>query len=420
MDILVLKSFIPEIFLSLIILAQLLFNTHITNNLNFNFPTINKELFIQTFFILFCLFLLLLNLKIEGFFTNFLLCNEEGGRSIKLLFILCSLFVLTYVVKSFSVQKLNFFEFFYIFLFSILSLLLLVSTHDLLSSYLALEMQALCFYILASFKRNSAFSTEAGLKYFVSGSFISCIFLLGASLIYGSLGTLNFNSLNQLLSFKFEQELDYLTYFIVFGSSCIISTLLFKISAAPFHFWSPDVYEGAPLSSTTIFSVLPKVVLFSFLINWINTISTLSCFSSNILIFSGVLSVCIGTFFALRQKRMKRFIIYSSIAQVGFPVIAMSFPFLNSFISIYFFLIVYTLTSILVWGHYTLAYTCQQKLNSFLKQDSSLLFISSFSNLFYTNKIWSLSFLWTQSPGSPHRLEVFQQDLPLRDICRTE
>ena len=90
---------------------------------------------------------------------------------------------------------------------------------------------------------------------------------------------------------------------------------------------------------------------------------------------------------------MKRFIIYSSIAQVGFPVIAMSFPFLNSFISIYFFLIVYTLTSILVWGHYTLAYTCQQKLNSFLKQDSSLLFISSFSNLFYTNKIWSLSFL---------------------------
>ena len=273
MDFLILKSFFPELFLSLSILLQLMFNARLVNNLSFNFPLFNKEIFWQTFFILLCVFLLLLNLKIEGFFSTFLFLNDESSRLIKLMFILSCLVVSFVLLRSFVLQSLNFFEYFSILLLSILSLLLLVSSCDLISTYLVIEMQALCFYILASFRRNSAFSTEAGLKYFIAGAFISGIFLLGASLVYGSLGTLNFNTLSLLLSFNLNTDLIYIKMFSLVGILLITITLLFKVAAAPFHFWAPDVYEGAPLSSTIVFSILPKLVIFSFFIKWLCVIS---------------------------------------------------------------------------------------------------------------------------------------------------
>jgi NADH-quinone oxidoreductase subunit N len=198
-------------------------------------------------------------------------------------------------------------------------------------------MQALCFYILASFKRNSAFSTESGLKYFISGAFISCIFLLGASLLYGALGTLNLNYINLLLSFPFENELKNLQHFIILGSLCIIITLCFKISVVPFHFWSPDVYEGSPLSSTIIFSVLPKIIIFTFLIKWIFSISNIFFFIKELFLILGILSVFLGTFFSLKQKKIKKLIIYSSIAQIGFPVAALGSNLFDSYVFIFFF-----------------------------------------------------------------------------------
>jgi len=301
---------------------------------------------------------------------------------------------LVFIFKSFSIQTLNFFEFFIILLFSILSSFLLISSYDLLSAYLSIEMQALCFYILASFKRNSAFSTEAGLKYFISGAFISCIFLFGASLIYGSLGTLNFNCINLLLSFSFSNEFENLNYFVILGSLCIISTLFFKISAAPFHFWSPDVYEGSPLSSTIIFSILPKIVIFSFLIRWVFSISKTFFLIKELFFIIGILSVIIGALFSLKQKKIKKLIIYSSIAQVGFPISALGSGSYSSYIFIYFFLITYMLTSILVWGHFTIMHKSQKSLNTFFNTSSISLFLSSLSNLFGANKIWSFSFVF--------------------------
>ena len=217
MDSILLKSFIPEIFLSLSILFQLVFNARLVNSLKFNYPLIDKEVFWQTFFILACVLLLLFNLKINSYFSTFIFLNAESGRLLKMMFIFSCLSSSFVILRSFVLQNLNFFEYFSVFLLAILSLLLLVSSCDLISTYLVIEMQALCFYILASFRRNSAFSTEAGLKYFVSGSFISGLFLFGASLIYGCLGTLNFNHLSLLLSFSFNEELSYIKYFILIG-----------------------------------------------------------------------------------------------------------------------------------------------------------------------------------------------------------
>jgi proton-translocating NADH-quinone oxidoreductase chain N len=256
----------PESFLSIAILFQLVFNIKVINNLKYNFPLIDKEVFYQTLFVLLSLIFIYSNLKIEGFFSNFLFVNDESTRVIKILILMICVLTLGIVLQSFTIQSLNFYEFFIIFLLSLLSLLLMVSSSDLISFYLVIEMQSLCFYILSSFKRDSSFSTEAGLKYFISGAFISGFFLFGCSLIYGCLGTLNFNSLSLLLSFPFNEFDGALEYFLIGGVLCVTATLLFKIACAPFHFWSPDVYEGSPLSSTIIFSIVPKISLFFFFI----------------------------------------------------------------------------------------------------------------------------------------------------------
>jgi len=393
MDLIILKSFLPEIFLSLCILIQLVFNAYLITDLKFNFPIIDKEILSQTFFILFCLLCLLINSKIEGFFSNFLFLNDAGSRILKILFVFSCCSILLILIRSFKLQKLNFFEYFSIFLISVLSLLLLISSGDMISAYLVIEMQALSFYILASFRRNSAFSTESGLKYFISGAFISGIFLFGCSIIYGILGTLNFTNLSLLLSFPLNDNLKELNVFLFIGVLMITITFLFKLSAVPFHFWSPDVYEGAPLISTVVFSIVPKFGIFHFFIKWLSIVSSSFIEVSYLLMFSGILSILLGAFFAIRQKRLKRFVLFSSIAQIGFIVSALSLISLNSITSIYFFLFIYVLTSILVWTHVSLFYSFKEKISSFYNKTTTTLFLSNLSNFFKVNKLWSFSFI---------------------------
>jgi NADH-quinone oxidoreductase subunit N len=272
---------------------------------------------------------------------------------------------------------------------------LLISSYDFISAYLAIEMQALCFYILSSFRRNSAFSTEAGLKYFVAGSFVSCIFLLGCCLIYGALGTLNFHNLNMILSFSFTDNYVQLKSMVLLGSLLIFGTLFFKIAAAPFHFWSPDIYEGSPLGSTIIFSILPKIAIFNFLIKCNCFLSQLFYEFQFLFLVVGLISIAFGTLLTLRQKRIKRLFIYSSVAQVGFLVAALSTCTLDGLVSVYFFLFIYILTSILVWNFITQFYISQQNINSQTDIILNPIFVSSFSNYFRINKISSFSFLAT-------------------------
>lgn len=392
MDLIILKSFLPEIFLSLCILVQLVFNAYLITDLKNNFPIIDKEILSQTFFILFCLLCLLVNSKIEGFFSNFLFLNDAGSRVVKILFVSICCSILLVLIRSFKLQKLNFFEYFSIFLMSVLSLLLLISSGDMITAYLVIEMQALSFYILASFRRNSAFSTESGLKYFISGAFISGIFLFGCSILYGIFGTLSFTNLSLLLAFPLNDNFKELYSFLFIGVLMITITFLFKLSVVPFHFWSPDVYEGSPLISTIIFSIIPKFAIIHFFIKWLSI--TLDFFDnfSNLLLFCGFFSFFVGAFFALRQKKLKRLIIYSSIAQIGFIISGLSVSTLDSLISTYFFIIIYILTSILVWTHFSIFYSFKERTDSFKKRLSTPLFVSSLSNLYKVNSMWSFSF----------------------------
>jgi NADH-quinone oxidoreductase subunit N len=393
MDSIFLKSFMPEIFLSLSILFQLVFNSIIITKWKYNFPIISAEIFIQTGFILFCVFSLLLNVKIEGYFNTFLFLNNQGTNLIKIVLIFFSFCTLILLIKGFQIQKLNLFEFFTIFLLSIFSLLLLISSYDFLSVYLLLEAQSLCFYILASFLRNSAFSTEAGLKYFISGSFISGLFLFGCTLIYGSLGTLNFQNINLLLAIPLDSSFYYLHLAILLGFFLILITLLFKLTVAPFHFWVPDVYEGSPLSTTIIFSILPKIVIFHLLLKCIKTFSLIIYEFQGFLIITGLLSLFLGIFFAIKQKRLKRLIIFSSISQIGFLILVLATNTFEGLIASIFYLIIYLISSLLIWSYVIFFYYSQNKINIFEKKQNSTIFLANLLNFFKIDKLSSFSFI---------------------------
>jgi NADH-quinone oxidoreductase subunit N len=394
MDNLLLKSFVPEIFLSITLLLQLLYNVKKVTALKYNFPLIDKEIFFQIYFILFLTLTLLFNIKIEGIFSNFLFLNDLASSYIKIIFIFSVLFILIFIWQSFVYQNLNFFEFFTIFFFSILASLLLVSCYDFLSTYLVLELQSLCFYILAGIKRNSTFSVEAALKYFITGSFFSCIFLFGALLMYGELGTTNFYFINLLTSLPFAEDgIEKKNILIISSTILILITFFFKLAIVPFHFWVPDVYDGAPLSSTIILAVLPKIILFTLLIRFLLVNINLLKNLEFLLYTSGLLSIIWGTYCALKQKRMKKLFIYSSIAQLGFVLIALTSFSKDSIMSVFFFIIIYNLTASLGWGALTSVYGFQKQISFFKKKKIFPAYLSNFINLVKTNSAWSFVFL---------------------------
>jgi len=266
----------------------------------------------------------------------------------------------------------------------------MLSSNDFIIFYLCLELQSLCFYVLAGFKRDSVFSSESGLKYFVSGSFISSIFLFGCSLIYYVLGTLSLENISLLLSYSLTHDLNIILYI---GAIFILVTFFFKLGAVPFHFLYPDVYEGSPVSSTIILSVFPQLALYFFLFKFLLAIGNNLSFLELVLNSCGILSLFIGTVYSLNQKRIKRFILYSSVAQTGFLLSCLSISSLSSFIALFFYLIVYLITSLLIWNFLSFFYLYQFSYTNFIKGLSKPLFISSLSNLFKWSNLWAFSFL---------------------------
>lgn len=393
MDSLFLKSFIPETFLSFSILCQLVFNIKLVNKIKLNFPIITREIFIQTLFILISLFLLYNKLEVVELLSNFLLINDVSIVFLKSVLVLISIALMIIFKNAIILQKINFPEYFSIFLLAIFSLLIMLSSENLVSFYLVMEMQALCFYILASFNRNSVFSAEAGLKYFISGSFISGFYLLGCSMIYGCLGTLDLSSINILLFCPFNDSFFFVRNAVLIAFLMIVFTLLFKLACAPFHFWSPDVYEGSPLSSTVIFSILPKISIFYFFIKVLICGNLFYDTISLFLLVFGVFSTFVGTLYALNQNRVKKLIIYSSIAQTGFLVSILSVQTFESVASLYFFLLAYLITSLLVWGYIIAISHSNVLISNFLKIKSKPIYVTDFANLAHINRVFSFSIL---------------------------
>eukprot|EP00894_Picocystis_sp_ML_P003382 jgi/Pico_ML_1/53899/g4367.t1 len=212
-------------------------------------------------------------------------------------------------------QRLAAFEYAPLMLLAVLGMLCMVSSADLLTLYLSLELQGLCLYVLAALQRTSPFAAEAGLKYFLLGAFSSGVFLLGCSLLYGTTGTTQWHALATLGFGGGQAEVSPA---LLLGVLCLFVGLLFKLAAAPFHVWAPDVYEGAPTPVTCFFAVAPKVALFAALTRLaLQSFYEFALPWQQGLLFCSLLSLLVGALGALAQSHLKRLLAYSSIGVGG-------------------------------------------------------------------------------------------------------
>ncbi|MFT4091443.1 MAG: NADH-quinone oxidoreductase subunit NuoN [Asticcacaulis sp.] len=210
------------------------------------------------------------------------------------------------------------FEFPILILLATLGMSMMVSAGDLIALYVGLELQSLSLYILAAFRRDDPKGSEAGLKYFVLGSLSSGLLLYGASLIYGFTGSMNFEAIAEALKANTEVG-------VIFGLVFLISGLAFKVSAAPFHMWTPDVYEGAPTPVVAFFAGAPKfaaLVLFARVLT--DTFADLYSQWSQVVLLLATLSFIVGALGGLMQKEIKRLLAYSSIANMGYALLALA------------------------------------------------------------------------------------------------
>ena len=244
----------------------------------------------------------------------------DGGYKIdymssymKILTILSGIFVLITSSKFLKIYKLFNIEYPILILCSILGMMVMISSNDLIVFYIGLELQSLSLYVLAAFNRDQIKSSEAGLKYFVLSALSSGLLLYGCSLIYGFSGTTNFDQISNLMNND--------QYGLTFGIVFILVGLAFKISAVPFHMWAPDVYEGSPTSVTLFFAVAPKIAALTVIIRFlyvpfVNVIDQWQL----IIVFLSLASMIFGAVAAIGQKNLKRLIAYSSIGHMGYAL----------------------------------------------------------------------------------------------------
>ncbi len=304
----------PEIALTILIVIILLISLFQKSNSFSN----SSNLSLLTLLIIG--FLIYLNIDISFANYKYFFDNSLFIQFFKGLVILGSFVSIIISKNYFKEIKLSRFEIPILILFSTLGMLILISSNDLMSMYIGIELQSLPLYVLAAIKRDSLKSAESGVKYFVLGALSSGILLYGCSLIYGFTGTTNFIEIKIILS-----SLNELNLGIIFGLVFILSGLAFKISAVPFHMWTPDVYEGAPTSVTSFFAIVPKVSGIAIICRF--CIEPFGDFYSDwmqIIIFLSIGSMFLGAIAAIAQQNIKRLLAYSSIGHIGYILIGLA------------------------------------------------------------------------------------------------
>ena len=393
----------PELFLGISIIYLVLHFTFLT--IKKNYILIQSSLIFLSVLVLFLSLCLLLNDSLIYLdFTSFnnTIISDYLSFTVKgftlLLALLCLLVMKPYLIN----QKINNFEYVLLILFSVLGLLFLCCSNDLITAYLALELQSLSFYVLAAFKKNSSFSVDAGIKYFILGALSSSLFLFGSSILYATTGTICFSDFKDLFNIEFIKvensiELDkihlensnilifylYLKSFITpdamysndilelsdfflehektdllfiynlskFGLLLILISLFFKLAIAPFHTWSPDVYENSPSSSTLFFSIVPKLPIFVLLIRiFYQSFSGFVDDWRHFMVIFVILTTIIGSFGGLEQRKLKSLLVYSSISHMGYSLIAFSVETFESFQMLFCYLLVYSFSGLCVWS----------------------------------------------------------------------
>ena len=323
---------LPELFLSLSIMTLLIVGVFVKNS----FKIVNSLTILCLVFAV----ALVLNQPQETtkIFNNSYLI-DKFSMFMKILILVFTLFILTISRDYLKKNDIDKMEYPIIIISSTLGMLLMISSYDLIVFYLGLELQSLCLYILASFKREDEKSTEAGLKYFVLSALASGLLLYGCSLIYGFTGSTNFEVISTNLSDANTGA--------VFGIVFIIVGLAFKISVVPFHMWTPDVYQGAPTSVTSYFSVVPKIAGIAIFIKFMYLpFQGLLTEWQYILVFMSIGSMILGAVAAIGQKNIKRLMAYSSIGHIGYAIAGIAAGTENGFKSTLVYISIYVVMNI--------------------------------------------------------------------------
>ena len=298
----------PEIFLSLSIMFLLIFGVfkNKSSNLILNFSSL---ILLITAVITFNETMNLVEVKI---FNNSIIIDYLSTfmKIITLLSAFLALVISSNYLKAFQILKI---EYPILILSSVLGMMIMISSNDLIVFYMGLELQSLALYVLANFNRDQLKSSEAGLKYFVLSALSSGLLLYGCSLIYGFTGSTNFDIISEKLNSN--------DYALTFGIVFILVGLAFKVSAVPFHMWAPDVYEGAPTSVTLFFTMVPKIAALTVFIRFLYVpfLNLLDQWQT-ILIFLSIASMTFGAVAAIGQTNLKRLVAYSSISHVGYTL----------------------------------------------------------------------------------------------------
>ena len=322
----------PEVFLSLGIMSVLMIGVFTKNSYNL----VNRL----------CLLILLITIAIifnsldysEKVFSGSF-SKDKFSDFIKILILVSSIFVLSTTQNFINNVKISKFEYPILILLSILGMFFMVSANDLILFYLGLELQSLALYILASINRSDLRSTESGIKYFVLSALSSGLLLYGCSLLYGFTGSTNYEIIQTQLADNNIGAL-FATVFIIVG-------LAFKVSAVPFHMWTPDVYEGSPTSVTNFFAVVPKIAGIAVIIRFMDVpFKMILSEWQLIVIFLSIASMILGAVAAIGQTNIKRLLAYSSIGHIGYILAGISTGEINGYSSSIIYLTIYVVMNL--------------------------------------------------------------------------
>jgi len=407
---------LPEWFLLFALVTLLLYGVWFSTSPFLNYPSIIFNTLHQAGLLL-VIMLWLVAARFEAF-PSFLLFRsnliyDDFSMKVSFLLVLATIVCLLLSTDYLKNEKINLFEYVIFILLSCLGGCWLVASYDFFTMYLTIELLSLPLYGLASIKSRSLLSTEAGLKYFILGAFSSGVFLFGVSLIYLATGSLSFSEIGQLFAgvnvnlFDLIQSGDVhsLGYVAAFGMGMILVMvgLLFKLTAAPFHMWAPDVYEGAPTPVTAYFATVPKLAVFAVTVRiFYVTFFDISLEWQKAITLCAIGSMILGTLGAMVQKLdLKRLIAYSAIGNAGYMLLGISAGNLEGLQGLLLFAVIYIVMSVNAFA--TILTLRSSNCLSTLTSQSTFHWSQDHANsqqLFYTNSMASSASLSSTPTGN--------------------
>jgi len=377
---------------------------------------------ITQIFHIFVFIISILILQLTSFYPRKVWIEEHS--SLNSLFFNKLVYYRTKIINKMG-EQFKIIEYPLILLFIISGAVFLMSTNDLISIFLAIELQSYGLYLLSTIYRNSELATTGGLVYFLLGGLSSCFILLGTSLLYANSGTTSMDGLYIITSISDNVDSWYKPYYINFALLIFSIGFLFKVSAAPFHFWSPDVYDAIPTIVTTFVAIIAKISIFILLLEIVYfTSNYFSEFNWTFgLLMSSLLSLIIGTVVGLTQFRIKRLFAYSTISHVGFILLALSITSIESIQAFIFYLMQYSLSNLNAFiilvtiGFSFYFYVTNNKEHKELldKNNSPVQLINQLRGYFYVNPVLALSLAITifSFAGIPPLVGFFAKQMVL-------